>query len=139
MEFADAVVATRWRKHAKHRSVLHGLHAGRDEEVMALVERPRRSPVLKSMLCVIQPDSVYTAARSHLGWGFEAGCPLCGAPIGTWQHYIDDGAGASSPPEPHIAPATLRYNRNVPKHWVEPTTSAEMQADWVDAHRDWYG
>lgn len=33
---------------------------------MGLVERARRSPVLKGMLCIIQSDSVYTAAQAHL-------------------------------------------------------------------------
>lgn len=62
MEFADTVVAARCRKLAKHRSLLQGLHAGRGEEVMGLVERARCGPALKGMLCTIQSDSVYTAA-----------------------------------------------------------------------------
>lgn len=75
-----------------------GLHEDRDEEVMLLVDRARRSPVLKGILCNIQSHSVYTPSRAHLRWGFDAGCPLCGAPIGTWQHFIDDCAGTRRPP-----------------------------------------
>lgn len=58
--FAEAVTASRWRKLAKHRSVLQGLHEGRGEETMLLIDRARGSPVPKGMLYIIQPDSIYT-------------------------------------------------------------------------------
>lgn len=39
---------------------------------MALVERAQCSPVLKGMPWIAQSDSVYTAGRTHLLWGFAA-------------------------------------------------------------------
>lgn len=58
--FAEAVTAARWRRLGEHRSVLQGLQEGRDEEVMLLVDRARRSPALKGMFWNIQSESVYT-------------------------------------------------------------------------------
>lgn len=74
--FAEAVLAAKWRRLAKHKSVLHGLHDGRDDEVVLLVDRARRSPIQIGMPWIIQSDSVYTSAQAHLRWGYDAGCPL---------------------------------------------------------------
>lgn len=135
--FAEAVTAARWRRLAKHRSASQGLQEGHDEEVMLLVDRALRSPVLKGTLGIIQPDSIYTHSRARLRWGFDAGCPLCGAPFGIWQHYIDDCAGTQRPADTHIGAAALRYSGKVPKRWVEPAITLEMQSGYADAHREW--
>lgn len=134
--FADAMITSRWRKLAKHRSVPQGLSEGRNEDIMQLVDRTRRSPILKGTLWVIQSGNVYTPTREHLRWGYVASCPLCGATMGTWEHYIDECTGASRPPEHDISPPAVKYTGNFPKHWVEPTLNLEIQLGLTETHRD---
>lgn len=80
---------------------------------MHLVNRAHRSPVAKGMRWAIQSDSVYLPARAHFRHGYNAGCPLCRATMGTWQHYIDEPTGARRPPEHNTAPLALRYSGNI--------------------------
>lgn len=54
-----------------------------------MVNRAYRVPITKRMLWIIQSDSIYTPARAHLRWGYEASFALCDAAMGTWQHYVD--------------------------------------------------
>lgn len=97
--FAAVLVAARWCELGKQRSELHGLGDGRNEEVIHLVNRAYRSAVANGMLWVIQSDSVFTPARTHLQRGYDASCPLCGTAMGSWQNYIDDCTGTQWPPE----------------------------------------
>lgn len=73
--FAKAVTAARWRRLVKHRSVLQGLQEGRDEEVVLLVGRDRRSPVLTGMLWIIQSGSIYAPSGHTFVWAMVRDAP----------------------------------------------------------------
>lgn len=133
---AGAAVTSTWRNLAKHRVVLQGLSEGRNEDIMHLESRAYHSQVTEGMPWIIQPDSVYTPARAHLRWGYEASWPLCGAAMGGWQHYVDECTGNKRPPKhsTHIAQPALRHNGNVPQHWVESTSNRDWDKEAPARH-----
>ena len=71
--------------------------------------------------------AVYTPQISHLRWGKDHRCPVCGSAHADWPHFVDTcphlPRGPALLPD---APGCLRYTGNVPSDYNPRPPSVQM-------------
>ena len=125
-----AVNCVLWKRATSSRTLLQGLHEGRDYEASVAPRSNTKDKMTLAFRDLLLSAAVYTPQLAHFRWGKDHHCPACHQPHADWQHYIDHCThiprGPALPPD---APACIRYTGNIPIHYNPRPQSLQMASN----------